>query len=220
MGRKSSAKDQRAADHGISAGKSGKSVGPMLLGVVIVALLGIGVLAMWSGAPSGASPTTEAGAAGDPQNAAKNPPPVSEVAKNEAAAQARAALGPHKQANLPALPIRGYAPPRPMQTVMAAFQFAAEHPEVLSYIPCYCGCQNQGHRGNDECFVKARNANGDVTEWQEHGLECAVCIDIATRSRQMFSSGAALADIRASIEKEYGPNFPSMTATPQPPHSH
>ena len=195
-------------------------MGPILLGVVIVALLGIGVFAMLGGSPSGGSAAAASNAAGEPQNAAKNPPPASEVAKNEAAATARAALGPHKQADLPPLPLRGYAPPRPMQTVMAAFQFAAEHPEVLSYIPCFCGCQNQGHRGNDECFVKAHNKNGDVTDWQEHGLECAVCIDIATRARQMYSSGAAVADIRTAIEKEYAPNFPSMTATPPPPHSH
>ena len=191
-----------------------------MLGAVIVALLGIGVFAMWGGASSGTSATAEASAAGTPQNALKNPPPAREVAKKEAPAKARAAFGPHKQANLPALPVRGYAPPRPMQTVMSAFQFAAEHPEVLSYIPCYCGCQNSGHRGNDECFVKARNKDGDVTEWEEHGLECAVCIDIATRARQMLSSGATVVDIRAAIEKDYGPNFPSMTATPQPPHAH
>ena len=71
---------------------------------------------------------------------------------------------------LPPLPVRGYAPPRPMATVQAAFQFAAEHPEILSYVPCFCGCQNPGHRGNDDCFVAGRAANGDVTEWEPHGM--------------------------------------------------
>jgi len=109
-----------------------------------------------------------------------------------------------------------------MPTVIAAFQFAAEHPEVLSYVPCFCGCQNLGHRGNDDCFVKSRDKNGDVVEWEEHGMECAVCIDVATKARQMYSSGASVADIRATVEKEYSPkSFPSITPTPKPPaHSH
>ncbi len=52
----------------------------------------------------------------------------------------------------------------------AAYKFAAEHPEVLGYAPCYCGCERSGHRGNDDCFVAARAANGDVTEWEPHGM--------------------------------------------------
>ena len=104
-----------------------------------------------------------------------------------------------------------------MQTMQAAFEFAAEHPEVAAYIPCFCSCQNLGHRGNEDCFVKMRAQNGDVTQWEEHGMECAVCVDVATRSRQMHASGASVADIRAAVEKEFAHNFPSMTPTPKPP---
>jgi hypothetical protein len=50
------------------------------------------------------------------------------------------------------------------------FQFAAQHPEVLHHIPCFCGCQSMGHRHNDDCFVKARDARGVPTEWEAHGL--------------------------------------------------
>jgi len=61
-------------------------------------------------------------------------------------------------------------PARPMEIVRAAYTFAAEHPEVLSYVPCYCGCERSGHRGNEDCFVTARDANGDVTQWEPHGM--------------------------------------------------
>ena len=37
---------------------------------------------------------------------------------------------------------------------------AAKHPEVLSKVPCFCGCENRGHRHNDDCFVAARDARG------------------------------------------------------------
>src|SRR5205814_1119974 len=111
-------------------------------------------------------------------------------------------LKPHHQANLPALEFPGYPMARPPEVIKAAYKFAAEHPEVLSYVPCYCGCERSGHRGNEDCFVKARDVNGDVVQWEDHGMECAVCLDVATRSSQMYTSGASVSDIRAAIEKE------------------
>jgi hypothetical protein len=71
---------------------------------------------------------------------------------------------------LPPLPVTLYAPARPMDTVRAVFQFAALHPEVLHHIPCFCGCQNMGHRHNDDCFVKSRDERGVPTEWEAHGM--------------------------------------------------
>jgi hypothetical protein len=137
-----------------------------------------------------------------------------------AATEASAKFGPHKQASLPPIPFAAYAPPRPPEVVTAAFHFAAEHPEVLSYVPCFCGCQQAGDKGNTDCFVRSRAANGDVIEWEPHGVECAVCIDVATRARQMHASGASVRDIRAAVEKEFGPHFPTMTPTPEPAAAH
>lgn len=35
-----------------------------------------------------------------------------------------------------------------------AYDFAVNHPEVLDYIPCYCGCHHDaGHENNTDCFV-------------------------------------------------------------------
>jgi hypothetical protein len=131
-----------------------------------------------------------------------------------------AKFGPHKQANLPPLPFGPRDPlPRPPQVVAQVFQFAAEHPEVLSYIPCFCGCDHAplGHRGNDDCFVKQRAANGDVVEWEPHGTECQVCIDVGQQSMQMYSSGASVSQIRTAIEQKYAGKYQSHTPTPQPP---
>src|SRR5262249_35890882 len=138
-------------------------------------------------------------------------------AKTIAAPEPEAPLAPNKQAVPPPIPFQGYAPPRPVEVVTAAFQFAAEHPEVASYIPCFCGCQQGGHKGNTDCFVRSRAQNGDVIEWEPHGLECAVCIDVATRSRQMHPRGASVAQIRAAVEKEFLPTATTMTPTPKPP---
>ena len=81
-----------------------------------------------------------------------------------------AKFGPHHQENLPPLPFSPSPAARSPEVVNASYKFAAEHPEVLSYVPCYCGCERSGHRGNDDCFVSARAANGDVTEWEPHGM--------------------------------------------------
>jgi hypothetical protein len=198
-----------------------KGLNPLLLGVIVVAVLGVGAFAFWRGAdtPTGAASTDAASATPEtsPQGAATSAVATPTTPAIEASTKQVAAMGPHQQANMPPIPFRGYAPPRPPEVVAAAFHFAAEHPEVLSYVPCFCGCQQGGHKGNHDCFVRSRAANGDVIEWEEHGVECAVCIDVATRSRQMLASGASVRDIRAAVEKEFAPNFPSMTPTPKPP---
>ena len=128
----------------------------------------------------------------------------------------KAAVGP-----LPPLPRVGYAPARPMEVVQQVFEFAARHPEVLSYVPCYCGCENPrlGHKGNHDCFVKARAANGMVTEWEPHGIGCQICIDVGREAMLLFNSGASVTSIRAAIEKKYGAYFGSSTPTPQPPQT-
>lgn len=192
------------------AGRGSKAL-PVAIAAVVV--IGIGVFAVWQGRSSADVSASQSQAQQEKKSIADvHPTPAA-----EAAAAAAAAIGPHKQAKLPPIPFQGYAPPRPPAVVTAAFEFAAEHPEITSYVPCFCGCQQGGHRGNHDCFVKSRAANGDVVEWEEHGVECAVCIDVATRSRQMYAAGASARDIRAAIEREFVPNASTMTPTPRPP---
>ena len=59
--------------------------------------------------------------------------------------------------------------------------------------------------------------DGDVSTWEPHGLECTVCIDVATEARQMFTSGASVRDIRAAIEKKWAGFNGGHTPTPAPP---
>lgn len=126
------------------------------------------------------------------------------------------AMKPAPPGPLPPIPIPGYPAARPMQTVHQAYEFAARHPEVLRYIPCYCGCERIGHGGNHDCFVRSRDSQGRVT-WDEHGYGCTICIDVAYEASLMYNSGASVVAIRAAIDKKYGPRFPSHTPTPEPP---
>jgi hypothetical protein len=169
MGRKSSAKLNRPPGSGATPpAPPGSSGAPsrLIIGAVILLVAVVGLLAFarssGSGSSGAATPSTGAsqatGTAGTPAPQASGETP------------AAAKLGPHFQANLPPLPFIPTPPARPTDVVRAAYQFAAEHPEVLSYVPCYCGCERSGHRGNEDCFVTNRDANGDVTEWEPHGM--------------------------------------------------
>jgi len=117
---------------------------------------------------------------------------------------------------LPALPRVPFEPVRPMAVVQQVYEFAARHPEVLQYVPCYCGCERIGHGGNHDCFVKSRAANGRINEWDAHGLGCTICLDVGRDAMTMFNASASVTQIRAAIEKKYALHFPSSTPTPQP----
>ena len=51
--------------------------------------------------------------------------------------------------------------------VRGAYQFALDNPGALSFIPCYCGCNSDGHTSNEHCFIKSRSSNGVV--FDRHG---------------------------------------------------
>lgn len=45
-----------------------------------------------------------------------------------------------------------------------AYAFALARPDVLQWIPCYCGCEAGGHSANLECFVRALPGGGITLE--------------------------------------------------------
>ena len=51
--------------------------------------------------------------------------------------------------------------------VRQAYQLALENPGVLSFIPCYCGCNSAGHTSNEHCFIRSRSSSGVV--FDRHG---------------------------------------------------
>jgi Protein of unknown function with PCYCGC motif len=155
-----------------------------------------------------------------PPEALANAGPPPAVAVPAPDPQPAVVLGPHPQKDFPPLQLPAYPLSRSPEMITAAYRFAAEDPEILTYVPCFCGCERGGHRGNEDCFVQKRGANGDVTEWTEHGMECAVCLDVAQQAMQMHASGASVRDIRAAVEQKWASQAAqshSHTPTPEPP---
>jgi len=160
MGRKSSAK--AAAPHSSQGDSKPPSSGKSSTALVVAAI--VALVAVAGGYAFMNNSRNPSGAADHGEHAQSTPPPASDARW--------AKFGPHKQANYPPMPTQAYAPPRPMNVVREAYLFAAEHPEILSYVPCFCGCERGGHQGNHDCFVANRDQQGDVTAWEPHGLEC------------------------------------------------
>src|SRR5262245_45851486 len=100
-----------------------------------------------------------------PATPAPEPAPAGDASRNEGDTPPAIT-----DADLPPLPVTPFPAARPAEVVRSVYSFAAKHPEVLSKVPCFCGCERMGHRQNDDCFVAARDARGRVTAWEPHGV--------------------------------------------------
>jgi hypothetical protein len=138
-------------------------------------------------------------------------PPASSATPGTGAAPVAARQG--YDGPLPPLPVVQFASARPAPLTRSAYEFAARHPEVLKHVPCFCGCERNGHGNNEDCFVARRLADGSP-EWSPHGIGCGICIDVAVAARQMHADGATVADIRRAIDQKYKSEYPTSTPTP------
>lgn len=46
--------------------------------------------------------------------------------------------------------------------VREAYRFAIANRDTLRYIPCYCGCGDEGHTSNASCYVKDSSTPGNL----------------------------------------------------------
>ncbi len=100
-------------------------------------------------------------------------------------------------------------------TTREAYAYAAEHPETLSYVPCYCGCgQHAGHRSSHDCFIG--NRNGSEITYDDHGANCAMCVDIAVMTKKALAQGKTLAQARQAVAQKYSSIGPATNTPPIP----
>ncbi|AGK53441.1 PCYCGC motif-containing (lipo)protein [Bacillus sp. 1NLA3E] len=99
--------------------------------------------------------------------------------------------------------------------IKQTYIMAAEYPKVLASVPCYCGCTGDGHKSNLDCFVSGISKDNQVTEWDQHGVSCDTCVDIAQDSVEMYQDGKSLKDINKLIVKKYE-SVGEPTPTPVP----
>jgi hypothetical protein len=92
--------------------------------------------------------------------------------------------------------------------VQQAYQFAVANPEVLSEIPCYCGCGAMGHASNLACYVQA-GGTADAPLFDAHALGCSICVDITQDTMRLLRQGESVADIKDYVDTAYARYGPS-----------
>ena len=93
-------------------------------------------------------------------------------------------------------------------SVQQAYQFAAANPDILTQIPCYCGCGAMGHTSNYACYVSGTGENGQV-QYDTHALGCSICVDITQDTMRLLKQGKSVAEIKTSVDKTYSQYGPS-----------
>jgi len=99
--------------------------------------------------------------------------------------------------------------------VQEAYRYALTRPDVLQWMPCYCGCAAMEHQSNLDCFLRSRMSVGAVA-YEEHASFCDVCVQTALLAKQRFAEGRSLAQVRAEVDATFGGNGVPGTPTDLP----
>jgi len=94
------------------------------------------------------------------------------------------------------------------KVVSEAYRFAMANPDVLSELPCYCGCGGMGHTSNYSCYVADENADGSLS-FDNHALGCSICVDITQDAMRMLDEGKSMTEIRSYVDQTYSAFGPS-----------
>jgi len=93
-------------------------------------------------------------------------------------------------------------------SVQQAYQFAAANPELMTQIPCYCGCGAMGHTSNYACYVAGTEADGK-TKFDSHALGCSICVDITQDTMRLLRQGKSPQEIKSYVDDTYAKYGPS-----------
>jgi hypothetical protein len=97
-----------------------------------------------------------------------------------------------------------------------AYAFALAYPQIVAWMPCYCGCEAMGHGSNLDCYFK-HGVVSDKAVFEEHASFCDICVDITLKAKQLDASGRSLQQIRQAIDETFGRSGAPGTLTAQPP---
>ena len=92
--------------------------------------------------------------------------------------------------------------------VQQAYQFNVANPEVMTQIPCYCGCGSMGHTSNYSCYVTGVDVDGKVN-YDTHALGCSICVDITQDTKRLLKQGKPVPEIKAYVDQTYAQYGPS-----------
>lgn len=96
---------------------------------------------------------------------------------------------------------------------LKGYNIAVSYPEVLQYVPCYCGCKQDAgkYQSLKDCFIDRRTG-----EYDEHAAGCAICLEEAIDVGRWKQEGLSTREIRERIDANYAERG-EPTETPMPP---
>jgi len=95
---------------------------------------------------------------------------------------------------------------------LEGYKIAVSYRETLRFVPCYCGCQQDGEKYQSllDCFIDRKTGDYD-----EHAAGCTTCLDEAKDIGQWENEGLSRKEIRDRIDAKYAERGePTDTAMP------
>lgn len=87
------------------------------------------------------------------------------------------------------------------EAVETGYRIAVKEPELLKPIPCYCFCDEMGHRNLLHCFLKGGKLGG---KYDDHAVTCNICYGQAMLAfLWKHKAGAGDAEILDGMEKKF-----------------
>ena len=80
----------------------------------------------------------------------------------------------------------------PAGMVRSTYAKAAEIPDILDHIYCYCFCErNHGHSSLRSCFAT------------DHGAVCGICLSEANLVSRLAKAGKSIEEIQLAVDKAF-----------------
>lgn len=86
------------------------------------------------------------------------------------------------------------------QAVLAGYKIAVKEPQLLAKFPCYCFCEEMGHKNLAYCFLE----KGVVGKFDDHASTCNICTTQAMRAFLWKEMDASDGDMQKAFKGIYG----------------
>ena len=114
-------------------------------------------------------------------------------------------VGEAPEATPSGLPDYAYRSP----LALKGYQVALAEGELLSRLPCYCGCgQDSRYRSLRDCFLT------DQGEFPSHGANCQDCLEEVEDAARWKDGGLSTREIRELIDGKYEGRGPPTDTPP------
>ncbi len=87
------------------------------------------------------------------------------------------------------------------EAVLAGYKIAVKTPQLLAKFPCYCFCDEMGHKNLSYCFLEKGVIGG---KFDDHASTCNICYTQAMRAFLWIELGATDQEMLRAMKEVYG----------------